>query len=79
MNKKIYAIAAAFITSTMLLASCGETGENSDMPPESTTGNTQETGVEGSGDMPGTGADDSTQYMNEAIGDDNASSGDSIK
>lgn len=79
MNKKINVIAAAFITSSLLLVSCGETGENRDMPPESTTGNTQETGVEGSGDQPGTAADDTTQYVNEAIGDDNAAAGDSIQ
>ena len=80
MNKKINLLAAAFITSTMLLASCGgEYGENTDSPPESTTGNTQETGVEGSGDLPGTAADDTSEYVNEVIGDDNAASGDSIQ
>ncbi|MER2996076.1 hypothetical protein [Pontibacter populi] len=79
MNKKLNILAAACITSTMLLASCGETGDNSDMPSESTTGDTQETGVEGTGDLPGTGADDTTQYVNEAIGDDNAAAGDSIE
>ncbi|NDK54674.1 hypothetical protein [Pontibacter fetidus] len=79
MKQRINVIGAALITSSMLLASCGETGENSDMPPESTTGNTQETGIEGSGDQPGTAADDTTEYVNETIGDDNAAAGDSVQ
>ncbi|MEJ8758162.1 hypothetical protein WG947_14205 [Pontibacter sp. H259] len=78
MKKKINFAATILMASGLMLASCGETGENSDMPPESTTGNTQETGVEGSGDQPGTAADDSTEYVNEAIGDDNAAAGDSL-
>ena len=77
MNKKINFAAAILMASALMLASCGETGENRDMPPESTTGNTQETGVEGSGDMPGTAADDTSTYVNETIGDDNAAAGDS--
>ncbi|MHC2991995.1 lipoprotein [Pontibacter sp. HJ8] len=50
MNKQLTSIAASFLMgSALLLASCGEGGNNSDMPPESTQGNTQETGVEGNG------------------------------
>jgi hypothetical protein len=50
MNKQWTSIAASFVVgSALLLASCGEGGNNSDMPPESTQGNTQETGVEGNG------------------------------
>lgn len=63
------------ICTPLLLAACGggEYGENAEMPPESQTGETNESGVEGTGDLPGTAATDTSQYVNEAIGDDNAS------
>ena len=64
--------AALLLGAATLFTACGETGENSDMPPESKRGTGQETGVEGSGDLPGTAADDTSQYVNEVIGDDNA-------
>ncbi|MBC5773874.1 hypothetical protein H8S95_07350 [Pontibacter sp. KCTC 32443] len=76
---KLRNIAAVLLLSVPLLLTACDTGENRDMPPESTTGNTQETGVEGSGDLPGTAAEDTSEYVNEVIGDDNAASGDSIQ
>jgi len=76
MKKKINFAAAIIMASALTLTAC-DTGENREMPPESTTGDTQETGVEGSGDMPGTAADDTSNYVNETIGDDNAAAGDS--
>ncbi|WP_114781468.1 hypothetical protein [Botryobacter ruber] len=57
-NKRNSVLAALFLGTSLFLASC--TGENTEMPPESTHGNTQETGVEGTGDLPGTGAEDTT-------------------
>jgi hypothetical protein len=63
-TRNTFAVALLFGAATLFTA-CGE---NSDMPPESTTGNTQETGIEGTGDMPGTAADDTSHYVNEAIG-----------
>ncbi|WP_276498002.1 hypothetical protein [Pontibacter litorisediminis] len=56
--KRIRTTAAALFSASLLLASCGgEYGENTEMPPESTTGETQETGAPIDGDKPGTGAD----------------------
>ncbi len=79
MKKKINMLAAALITSSMILVSCGgEYGENA----ESNTGNyedqTQETGSDLTGDQPGTAADDTSTYVNEVIGDDNAAEADSL-
>lgn len=57
MKKKIIYLASAVLFSTSLfLTSCG--GNNGDMPPETTTGDNRETGVDGTGDLPGTGAED---------------------
>ena len=80
MKNKRNILASVCFVSMLLLASCGsgEYGENADMPPESQTGNTQETGMEGSGDLPGTGANDTSEYVNEVIGDDNAAASDSL-
>jgi len=64
-NKWITSIPAVLIGSALLLGSC-ESGENREMPPESTSGDTQETGVEGSGDLPGTGDEDTT-HVNDAL------------
>ncbi|MBB6612288.1 hypothetical protein H7F15_14655 [Pontibacter sp. Tf4] len=68
------------ICAPLLFAACGggEYGENAEMPPESQTGDTNESGVEGTGDQPGTAADDTTDYVNEVIGDDNAAAPDSL-
>lgn len=55
-NRLLYMASAALMSTSLFLTSCG--GNNGDMPPESTTGDTQETGVEGTGDLPGTGAED---------------------
>ena len=79
MKLKIKHIAATLAFSAPLLFTACDTGENRELPPESTTGDTQETGVEGSGDLPGTAADDTTDYVNHVIGDDNASAGDSVE
>ena len=79
MKTRFKQIAATLVFTAPLLFTACDTGENRELPPESTTGDTQETGVEGSGDLPGTAADDTTEYVNEAIGDDNAASGDSIE
>ncbi|WP_299825159.1 hypothetical protein [uncultured Pontibacter sp.] len=70
MKKKINILATILISATMALASCGggEYGENAEMPPESTTGETNETGVDGSGDLPGTGADSS--HINDKLSGD---------
>ncbi|AKD03366.1 hypothetical protein POKO110462_05250 [Pontibacter korlensis] len=54
---------AVFAGSLLLLTSCG--GNNGSMPPESTTGDTNETGVQGSGDLPGTGDDET--HVNDAL------------
>lgn len=78
MKKKINIWMAVLFSFSLLLASCGETGDNAEIPTESDTGTTRETGVEGSGDLPGTAADDTTEYVNEVIGDDNAAAGDSL-
>jgi len=59
-KKLIYLASAALVSTSLFLTSCAE-GENGDMPPESTTGDTQETGVEGTGDLPGTGAEDTVE------------------
>ena len=80
MKKKIRKILnLSVLCAPLLLVACGgEYGENAEMPPESQTGQTNETGVEGSGDMPGTAADDTSQYVNEVIGDDNAAAADTL-
>ncbi len=57
-NKWISGVATLFLGSSLFLASCG--GNNGDMPQENTEGNNRETGVEGTGDLPGTGAEDTT-------------------
>lgn len=58
-KKLIYLASAGLLSTSLLLTSCG--GNNGDMPPETTTGeNNRETGVEGTGDLPGTGAEDTT-------------------
>ena len=89
---RVLILGLTFCGATLFLTSCGTNDGGGDehatqnenigdgtMEPESTTGNTQETGVEGSGDLPGTAADDTSEYVNEVIGDDNAASGDSIQ
>jgi hypothetical protein len=53
MKKQWISMAVAlFMGSSLLLTSCG--GNNGDMPPESTTGDTQETGIEDPNDPMGT-------------------------
>lgn len=69
MKKKLNILATILFTSSLLLTSCGgEYGENAEMPPESTTGETQETGADISGDKPGTGADSS--HINDVLAGD---------
>ena len=58
-NKPTSVLAALLLGASLFMASCSP-GENTEMPPESTHGNTQETGVEGTGDLPGTGSEDTT-------------------
>ncbi|RAU83675.1 hypothetical protein [Pontibacter arcticus] len=58
-KNSISILAAVLVSASLSLTACG--GNNGDMPPETTTGDTQETGVEGSGDLPGTGAADSAE------------------
>ncbi|WP_266204229.1 hypothetical protein [Pontibacter kalidii] len=59
--KSIKYTAAVLFSASLLLISCGgEHGGNTEMPPESTTGETQETGAPIDGDKPGTGADSAT-------------------
>ena len=79
MKIRIKHMAATLVLTAPLLFTACDTGENRELPPESTTGDTQETGVKGSGDLPGTEADDTTEYVNEAIGDDNAAAGYSVE
>lgn len=50
-KRLIFMASAALLSTTLFLTSCAE-GNNGDMPPESTTGDTQETGVEGTGYVP---------------------------
>lgn len=57
-KKLIYVASAALLSTSLFLTSCG--GNNGDMPPETTTGDNRETGVDGTGDLPGTGAEDTT-------------------
>ncbi|WP_187261027.1 hypothetical protein [Pontibacter beigongshangensis] len=70
---------ALFFGSSLSLASCGgsgvETGENASMPPESLEGNTRETGVDGTGDMPGTGTSDTLSTNATGTGTDSAGLG----
>ncbi|MEJ8802896.1 hypothetical protein [Pontibacter sp. H249] len=68
-KKKINILAAVLFSSSLLLASCGseEYGENTEMPPESTE-DAQKTGVDISGDQPGTGADSS--HINDVLAGD---------
>lgn len=67
MKKKLTYIASVALLSTSLsLTSCG--GNNGDMPPETTNGDNRETGVDGTGDLPGTGADDTTNMMTDTTG-----------
>ncbi|MBC5993140.1 hypothetical protein [Pontibacter cellulosilyticus] len=68
--KKINIFAAALFSASLLLASCGgsEYGENAEMPPESQVSDTQETGVEISGDKSGTGAD--SAHINDKLAGD---------
>lgn len=62
-KKLIYMAGAAFLSTSFFLTSCG--GNNGDMPPETTTGDNRETGVEGTGDLPGTGAEDTTNMITD--------------
>jgi hypothetical protein len=63
MKKKLIYMASAILMSTTLLASCG--ANNGDMPPETTTGDNRETGVDGTGDLPGTGRTDSANLITD--------------
>ncbi|MDX5421355.1 MAG: hypothetical protein LPK07_11095 [Hymenobacteraceae bacterium] len=69
-KKTMNILASAFISSSLLLFSCGgEYGENTEMPPESQVGETNETGPdELSGDLPGTGMD--TTHINDTLSGD---------
>ena len=70
MKKKINILATVLFSASLMLVSCGgsEYGENAEMPPESQTGDTQETGVELSGDKLGTGAD--SAHINDKLAGD---------
>ncbi|WP_139308001.1 hypothetical protein [Pontibacter flavimaris] len=58
MTKSIrIATTALFAGSLVFLTSCESGANNTEMPPESTQGETQETGAPIDGDKPGTGAD----------------------
>ena len=69
MKKNWISIAASVVMcSSLLLTSCGgESGENANMPPESTHGDTRETGADITGDVPGTGAEDTTGAITGGI------------
>ena len=71
-TKRIKLATAIFAGSLFFLASCETGANNTEMPPESTQGNTRETGSSIDGDKPGTG-DDSTNINDVLAGEDTTS------
>ena len=64
-------LATGALCSALAFSSCSQ-GDNNKMPPDSTQGNTRVTGVEGTGDLPGTGTSDTLSTNAMGTGTDSA-------